>query len=88
MEAVMAEFGTFDAKNRLSELLTRAEAGEEISITRYGKVIARIVPAENDNDRREKARAAVERIRAMRKSLPADTMKGLTIRELYTEGQK
>jgi prevent-host-death family protein len=48
MEAVMAEFGTFDAKNRLSELLTRAEAGEEISITRYGKVIARIVPAEND----------------------------------------
>jgi prevent-host-death family protein len=88
MEAVMAEFGTFEAKNRLSELLTRMEAGEEITITRNGKPVARLVPADNDNDRLEKARAAAERIRAMRKSLPADTMKGLTIRELYTEGQR
>jgi len=29
----------FDAKNRLSELIHRVEAGEEIAITRRGKVV-------------------------------------------------
>jgi antitoxin (DNA-binding transcriptional repressor) of toxin-antitoxin stability system len=33
----------FEAKNRLSELGHRAESGEEISITRRGKVVARRV---------------------------------------------
>jgi prevent-host-death family protein len=34
-----------DAKARLSELLDRAEAGEEICITRRGKPVARLLPA-------------------------------------------
>ncbi|MES0099813.1 type II toxin-antitoxin system prevent-host-death family antitoxin [Mesorhizobium sp. M0019] len=33
-----------EAKARLSELVSRAEAGEEIVITRRGKVAARLVP--------------------------------------------
>lgn len=58
----MGTFGTFEAKNKLSELLERAEAGEEIVITRRGQAIARIVSmgAETDRDR---ARAAAARIR-------------------------
>jgi prevent-host-death family protein len=35
-----------DAKARLSELVTNAEEGETIEITRRGKVVARLVPAE------------------------------------------
>jgi prevent-host-death family protein len=35
-----------DAKARLSELVTSAEGGETIEITRRGKVVARLVPAE------------------------------------------
>lgn len=33
-----------EAKAKLSELVSRAEAGEEITLTRHGKVAARIVP--------------------------------------------
>jgi prevent-host-death family protein len=35
----------FDAKDRLPELLARVQAGEEITITKHGKPIARWVPA-------------------------------------------
>ena len=33
-----------DAKTRLSELVTKAEAGETVRITRRGKLVAQIVP--------------------------------------------
>ena len=36
---------TYAAKTRLSRLLARVEAGEEIVITRRGKPVARLVPA-------------------------------------------
>ena len=39
----MDEIGAFAAKNRLSELLRRAEAGEEIAITKHSRVVARLV---------------------------------------------
>ena len=35
-----------DAKAHLSELVTRAEAGETVEITRRGKAVARLVPIE------------------------------------------
>lgn len=34
-----------DAKARLSELVRRAETGEQIALTRHGRVVARIVPS-------------------------------------------
>ena len=34
-----------EAKTHLSELIQRAEVGEEIEITRHGKVVAKLVPA-------------------------------------------
>ena len=40
----MGEVGLFEAKNRLSELVDRAERGEEIVITRRGKAVAKLVP--------------------------------------------
>ncbi len=36
--------GAFDAKTHFSELLQRAEHGEEIVITRRGKPVARLMP--------------------------------------------
>ena len=33
-----------EAKSRFSALLAEVEAGEEIAVTRHGKVIARLVP--------------------------------------------
>jgi prevent-host-death family protein len=41
----MATVKLNEAKTHLSELVQRAEVGEEIEITRHGKVVARLVPA-------------------------------------------
>ena len=38
------DFSTGDAKNRLTELIRAAEAGEEVIITRHGKPVAQLVP--------------------------------------------
>jgi prevent-host-death family protein len=60
----MTEIGTFEAKNKFSELLDRVERGEHVIITRRGRPVAKLIPA---NERRdvEKARAAAHRIREM-----------------------
>jgi len=34
----------YEAKTQLSKLVSRAEAGEEITLTRHGRPVARIVP--------------------------------------------
>ena len=40
----MDTVGLFEAKTHLSELIARAERGEEVIITRHNKPVARIVP--------------------------------------------
>lgn len=42
----MAEVGVHEAKTHLSRLLRRVASGEEITITRGGDPVARLVPAE------------------------------------------
>ena len=41
----MREVGTLEARNSLSALIEQVEKGEEITITRHGKPVARLVPA-------------------------------------------
>ncbi|HXP05770.1 MAG TPA: type II toxin-antitoxin system prevent-host-death family antitoxin [Stellaceae bacterium] len=80
----MQEVGAFEAKNRLSELLRRAEGGEEIAITNRGRIVARLVPPLAAFDT-EAARAAAARIRARRKGV---TLGGLKIKKLIAEGRR
>ena len=40
----MQTVGLFDAKTHFSEYVARAEAGEEVIITRHNKPVAKIVP--------------------------------------------
>lgn len=58
-----------EAKNHLSSLVTRAEQGEEIAITRRGVPVARLVPElASDNlleDRREQVDTALRRLRLL-----------------------
>jgi prevent-host-death family protein len=56
------EIGAFDAKNKLGQLLDRVEQGEEVTITRHGRAVARLVPAQRVTSRSD-AQAAVERMR-------------------------
>lgn len=81
----METIGTFEAKNRLSELLDRVQKGEEITITRNGKPVARLVAPADDEERKAKARAAAERIRQMRKGV---TLDGIPIKDLIEEGRR
>jgi len=79
----MKEVGAFEAKNRLGQLLDWVEAGEEVVITRRGKVVARMVPPGASPDA-ERGRRAVARIRALRKE---GALGGLSIRDLIDEGR-
>jgi prevent-host-death family protein len=80
----MIEIGAFETKNRLSELLRRVAAGEEIAITNRGRVVARLVPPLPAVDR-EQARAAAARIRERRSGV---TLGGLKIKDLIAEGRR
>lgn len=75
----MREVGAFEAKTHLSALLEAVAAGEEITITRRGKPVARLVPVDAVNTPRRTA--AIERIAALRKELVASA-KGLTRDEI------
>jgi prevent-host-death family protein len=37
-----------EAKAKFSDLVKRAEGGEEIAVTRHGKVVARLVPPHDE----------------------------------------
>ncbi len=80
----MRRFGSFEAKNKLSQLLELAEQGEEILITRHGKEVAKLVPAHPTLDRESAKRTAAE-IREMRQGV---TLGGLQIKDLINEGRK
>jgi prevent-host-death family protein len=58
----MRLIGAFEAKNKLGQLLDLVEQGEEITITRHGKEVARLVSARPTLSRGV-ARAAVRRMR-------------------------
>lgn len=82
----MREVGTLEARNSLSSLLELVEKGEEVTITRHGKPVARLVPVPSSRDV-ERARAAVEAIRELRKSVRPDP-DGLTIRDYIEMGRR
>ncbi len=80
----MNDFALFEAKNRLSELIDRVEAGEEITITRRGTPVARLVPPPADPvDQR--ASGAVTALKASREGVPLGTLKR---RDLIREGRR
>jgi prevent-host-death family protein len=73
----MKEVGAYEAKTRLPSLLREVEAGETIIITRHGKPIARIVPAQIDD--KAEVRDAIARIKAARRKRA-----GISIEEIIS----
>jgi prevent-host-death family protein len=57
MEVRMQSVGTSEAKSRFGAVLDRVAHGEEIVITRRGKSVAKLVPAEPDFHRASAHRA-------------------------------
>src|SRR5205085_1278246 len=79
----MITVGTFEAKTRLSALLERVAAGEEVVITKHGKPIARLVSAGATD--RAKVDAVIARLKELRKGT---TLGGLSWKELRDEGRR
>jgi prevent-host-death family protein len=52
-----------DAKGQLTELVRRAEAGDEIVLTRHGHAAVRLVPVKSTPDRKSR-RTILEAVRA------------------------
>jgi prevent-host-death family protein len=77
----MKTVGLFEAKQKLSELVERASEGEQIGITRRGKLSALIVPARTEVNVKE-IFADIEEIRK-RVRRP----KKFSIKELIEEGR-
>ena len=81
----MDRVGVFEAKARLSELIAKAERGHETTITRSGRVVARLVPAAR-TPRRNPNAAVIDRITAFSRKLK---VKGrVDIRELIEDGRE
>ena len=76
--------GAYEAKTHLSELLEKVEAGEEITITKHGAPVARLVPVRKEASREERV-AAIQRIQKLAGGL---SLGGLKIKNLISEGRR
>ena len=76
--------GAYEAKTHLSELLEKVEAGEEITITKHGAPVAKLVPVKRVASLEERA-AAIMRIQKLAKGL---SLGGLRVKDLISEGRR
>ncbi len=79
-----SSIGAYDAKTHFSELLEKVESGAEITITRHGSPVARLVPIKKKYSTAER-RAAIARIKQLSEGL---SLGGLKIRDLIREGRR
>ena len=77
----MITIGAFEAKTNLSKLLDQVANGEQVTITRHGSPVARLIPAEPVTD----SAGAVVLLRELSVSA---TLGGESVAELIAEGRK
>ena len=80
----MERVGIYDARARLSELVERVRAGEEVILTKRGEPVARLV-AETEGGRTKRT-SAVRRIRALSRRLNL-TISRAEVRKAIAEGR-
>ncbi len=83
----MKTIAVFEAKNRFSELLAAVEHGEEITITRHGSPVARLVALDATTkpppEQGQRVCVAMQRLRA----LGAGAELGCTVQQALQEGR-
>lgn len=87
MEMRVTEFAVAEAKARFSELIGRAEAGEEITIRRHGAPVAKLVPVAPKLSVEERRRRRLE-WEAYRDERNITLGPDLTIKDLVNEGRR
>jgi prevent-host-death family protein len=76
--------GAYEAKTHLSKLLEKVEAGEEITITKHGAPVAKLVPVKKEVSAEQRV-AAIERIQKLATGL---SLGGLKVKDLMNEGRR
>ena len=79
----MIEVGAFEAKTHLSSLLEKVSRGAEVVITKRGKPVARLVPAEQADQ--SQVSATINELLTLRKEV---TLHGVDWKELRDEGRR
>ena len=79
----MDSIGIFEAKMHLTRLLDRVAAGEQITITRHGTPIARLVPVKSANSGQLR-----ETIAKLKEFNNGQTLGDLKIKDLISEGRR
>lgn len=77
------DIGAYEAKTHFSQLLERVENGERITITKHGKPVAVLVPAEPAKKR--PVADVIEQILEFRKG---NRLNGLKIKDMIREGRR
>jgi prevent-host-death family protein len=80
----MQTVGAYQAKTHLAELLDRVAKGESITITKHGKAIAQLVPAQEE---KPDVRKVIDDMLEFRDKANI-TLDGISIRELIEEGRR
>jgi prevent-host-death family protein len=81
----MESVGSFEAKTHLPQLLERVARGEEFTITKHGKPVARLVPVTTATPKPD-VRQVIEELKAFSKG---NTLgEGLSVRDLIEEGRR
>jgi len=73
--------GAYEAKTHLSALLEKVEAGEEITITKHGAPVAKLVPV-------KKEVSAEQRVAAIERLATGLSLGGLKVKDLINEGRR
>jgi len=83
----MRSVAVFEAKNRFSELLAAVSQGEEITITRHGAPVARLVAigtgAQPAPGQRQRVSGAIKRLH----ELGSGAVLGCTVQQAIQEGR-
>jgi len=76
--------GAYQAKTHRSELLEKVAAGAEITITKHGAPVAKVVPVKGKASPEERV-AAIKRIQKLAADL---SLTGLKVKDLISEGRR
>ena len=79
----MRTVGAFEAKTHLAALLDAVSAGEQITITRHGRPVARLVPPSG-----EPPSSVADTIERLRRFSAGQSLDGLSLAELRDQGRR
>jgi prevent-host-death family protein len=78
----MKTVGVFEAKTKLTALLEQVARGEQVTITKHGTPVARLVPVERRD--RDRVKDAIARLKRFSRH---QTLGGLSLCELRSQGR-